>query len=173
MSFDGALALRYIASVINAGGSLDDALRTLVDEAPEPLRRQARSRLRRQAALSSVAERAECLFAEPEFRLARAALALTHEAGGSVGLLLERCARQMEERRRWSERRKALSAQSVVSAWVVGAMPIGLVGMLALIAPDYLEPLVNTAAGRACMGVAALLLVSGFWMVRRMVASDE
>ncbi len=173
MSFDGALALRYIAGVMNAGGSLEESLRALVEESPEPLRRQAAARLSSQNSLLTLQERAARLFPEREFRLARAALALAHDAGGSVGALLERCARQLEDRRRWAQRRQALSAQTVMSAWIVGSMPAALMAMLAFIAPDYLEPLLHTPTGHACIAVSSVLTLSGIWMVRRMVRSDE
>jgi tight adherence protein B len=171
MSFDGALALRYIAGVINAGASLDEALRALTSEAPEPLRRECAARL--SGLPLSAAERAARLFATRELRLARAALILAHEAGGAVGPLLERCARQLEERRRWAQRRQALSAQTVASAWIVGCMPVAMMAILAMVAPGYLKPLVTTPAGRACLVVALLLMSVGAWMVRRMVHDND
>jgi tight adherence protein B len=173
MSFDGALALRYVAGVMNAGGSLEEALHALTDEAPDPLRRQAAARLSMRGVNATLQERVGRLFPERELRLARAALLLANEAGGSVGPLLERCARQLEDRRRWALRRKALSAQTVASAWIVGSMPIMLTLLLAVAAPEYIDPLLHTAAGRACVAASMTLTLAGIWMVRRMVRLDD
>jgi tight adherence protein B len=169
MSFDAAMALRYLSGVINAGGSVDEALRALVEEAPGPLRSAVMQRLAGAGASASVQERAKRLFFEPEFRLGQASLILAHETGGSVGKLLERCARHLEDRRRWIERRNAMSSQTVVTAWVVGAMPAGLMVILGWVAPDYLRPLFHTTLGHSVLAIAAALLGLGAWCIYRLV----
>jgi tight adherence protein B len=67
------------------------------------------------------------------------------------------------------EKIRMLTAQGRVSAWVVGLSPFGLMLLFQLVAPEFMEPLFATRAGRGCVLLVIVLVLAGLWTVHRVV----
>jgi tight adherence protein B len=67
---------------------------------------------------------------------------------------------------------KAMSSEAKASAGIVGSLPF-LVGILVtLTTPGYMLPLIQTPIGMIWLGIAALLMATGIFVMYRMVQFD-
>jgi tight adherence protein B len=64
---------------------------------------------------------------------------------------------------------RTLTAQGRLSAWIVSALPVALLVLISLINPHYIHPLFHRAAGVIGLGIGALMVLSGFLVMRRIV----
>ncbi|MGK3847829.1 type II secretion system F family protein, partial [Enterococcus faecium] len=64
---------------------------------------------------------------------------------------------------------KALSAEALASAMVLGSLPPTVILLLHLSAPDYLVPLFNTNTGNLMLGFGLFWMSSGIMMMRKMI----
>ena len=62
-----------------------------------------------------------------------------------------------------------LTAQGRLSGWVVGSMPVVLLGVMALVDPAFVRPLLATAVGWAMLAAAVVLEGLGIFMIRAIV----
>ena len=118
-------------------------------------------------ALNSLGEK------HPTHPWVKAAIELSEESGGSLAPLLESAARALRQKKEVQDKLRALSAQAMASAWVVGLTPLGLFLALLLVSPEYIGPLFKTRMGYLILLAVFLLVSAGFWMVRRLNRLDE
>lgn len=67
------------------------------------------------------------------------------------------------------EKIKALSAEAKVSAIIIGALPIVVMGLATLMSPDYMMPLYNTTTGQRNLMLGAGMMFFGTMMMRKMI----
>ena len=79
------------------------------------------------------------------------AINIQHQVGGNLAEILDSIAFTIRERVRIKGEIRTLTAQQRMSGYVVGFLPIGLAGILFVIAPKFMEPDVPEAT-RACSG---------------------
>jgi tight adherence protein B len=164
--------LQVMASAMRAGHSFIGALAVVVDDSPEP----SASEFRRvvadeqfgvplEDALRSVVERMD------NRDLAQVALvaALQRETGGNTAEVLERVTETIRERFELRRLVKTLTAQGRMSRWVVSALPVGLLLIITAINPQYMKPLFEHPIGRLLLVAAAVLVVGGSLVIKRIV----
>jgi tight adherence protein B len=64
---------------------------------------------------------------------------------------------------------KTLTAQGRMSRWIVSFLPVGLLGLITLINPEYMAPLYTHSLGRVLLAIAAVMVVAGSLVIRRIV----
>ena len=69
------------------------------------------------------------------------AITIQHQVGGNLAEILDSIAFTIRERVRIKGEIRTLTAQQRLSGYVVGFLPIGLVGVLIVIAPEFMEPM--------------------------------
>jgi tight adherence protein B len=164
--------LQVMASAMRAGHSFIGALAVVVDDSPEP----SASEFRRvvadeqfgvplEDALRTVVERMD------NRDLAQVALvaALQRETGGNTAEVLERVTETIRERFDLRRLVKTLTAQGRMSRWVVSALPVGLLLIITAINPQYMKPLFEHPIGRLLLVAAAVLVVGGSLVIKRIV----
>ena len=71
----------------------------------------------------------------------------------------------MVQRERLRREVAALTAEGKISAYILGALPLGLGVFMTLANKEYMAPLFNTGVGQAMLGVSMLsVLIGFFWM---------
>jgi tight adherence protein B len=105
-------------------------------------------------------------------RGAAGALAVATTIGGRAADAIDGLASSLRHRLDASAEARALSAQSRLSAVVVGAAPIGYLAFSSLIDPGSVTALVGTGVGRVCLVLGlALEGLAALW-IRRIVRSE-
>jgi tight adherence protein B len=106
-----------------------------------------------------------------DFRFFTVAVALQHATGGNLAATLEILSDIIRRRRGVRLKAKATTAEIRVSAYVLGSLPILIVGALLLIQPGYLTPLFHDPRGHLIIAVAAGLLLLAAVSMRQMMRS--
>jgi tight adherence protein B len=164
--------LQVLSSALRAGHSLVGALSVVIDDCAEP----SRSELRRviadeqlgvplDEALGVVVRRMNNL----DLQQVALVASLQHETGGNTAEVLDRVAETVRARSELRRLVKTLTTQGRMSRWIVSFLPVGLLGLITLINPEYMEPLYTSSVGRVLLGLAAVMVVSGSLVIRRIV----
>ena len=95
---------------------------------------------------------------------------LQRETGGNTAEVLDRVAETIRERHELRRLVRTLTAQGRMSRWVVSLLPVGLLAVISLLNPGYLEPLF-THSDRAgcCWSLAAAMVIAGSLVIKRIV----
>jgi tight adherence protein B len=100
------------------------------------------------------------------------AVLIQKETGGNLAEIFERIAQVIRSRFRFGRRVRTLSAEGRLSAWILTLVPIILFGLLWVITPEYLPPLLENPTGQKLLaGACIMLVVAVFWM-RRIIRID-
>jgi tight adherence protein B len=171
-AFNGQLAetLQLIAGSLSAGLSLSQSLDTVVREGNDPIasefRRaliEARLGVQVEDSLENIAKRME----SADFEWVVMAIRIQREVGGNLSELLLKVADTMRERDYLRRQVKTLSAEGRLSAWILGALPVGMFIYMMVANRDYVSVLYTTFLGWIMLAVAAVLMAVGsFWMSR-------
>ncbi len=162
-------AIVGMATSVRAGLSLPQAVQAAGDRVPAPLGAEFKA-VADAAALGATLERSldalERRAPLAEIRLLVAGLKLARATGGSLAPLLDRLAGTLRERERLRGQVRTLTAQGRLSGWVVGGMPLLLLGVMAAFDPAFLAPMLSTPAGWVMLGLAAGLELLGLATIR-------
>jgi len=164
--------LQVLASALRAGHSLVGALSVVVEDSPEPSRRE----FRRVIADEQLGVSLEEAFGVVATRMANRDLdqvalvaALQQETGGNTAEVLDRVSDTIRERFELRRLVKTLTTQGRMSRWVVSFLPVGLLVLITAINPAYMAPLYTHPLGRVLLLVAGLMVVAGSLVIRRII----
>jgi tight adherence protein B len=95
--------------------------------------------------------------------------ALQRETGGNTAEVIDRVSELIRERFELRRMVRALTAQGRMARWVVSMLPVGLLLMISVLNPDYMEPLFGTSTGMALLFFASLLVIIGSLVIKKIV----
>ena len=166
-------SLQLMASGLRAGHSLLQALNSVAAEADEPTsvefaRVINETRVGREIghALDETGRRMN----SEDFIWVTQAIAINREVGGNLAEVLDRVAHTIRERNQIRRQVKALSAEGRLSALVLMALPVGVLGFLSLSNPSYVARFTESLVGYALIAAGVLLLVIGGLWLRKVVS---
>lgn len=170
-AFDEQLAdvLQLITSALRSGYALPQALDAVARQAAEPARSEfARvmfeTRVGRDLG-ESLGASVERMRSEP-FGWVVSAIEINREVGGELAQVLTTVADTIRERQQLQRQVQTLTAEGRMSAYVLTALPIVVVGALALINPDYFEPMKSSPGPAIVAGALILMAIGWIWMQR-------
>lgn len=160
--------LQLMSGSLSAGLSLGQSIDTIVREGTEPISGEFRrvvieSRLgvTLEDSMEGVAERMD----SRDFAWVVMAIRIQREVGGNLAELLLTVAATLREREYLRRHVKALSAEGVLSAYILGGLPPVFLLYLTLTKGEYVNPMYTTPIGWIlCITMAVLLGVGVLWM---------
>ena len=163
-------ALQLIASSLRAGHSLLRALDSVADEAESPAREEFARVVNETKVgrnLGRTLEEAAQRNRSDDFHWAAQAIAIHRDVGGNLADVLDGVSNTIRERNQIRRQVKALSAEGKLSAYVLMALPIGILAFLSVTNPTYIGKFFASVIGMGMLVVAALLMAVGaFWLSR-------
>ncbi len=105
-----------------------------------------------------------------DFHLVVTAVLIQREIGGNLAHVLDSISHTITERIRMRREILTLTAQGRMSSWLVSLLPIFIAGAMLLIAPDHFDDTLANPIGRIVLGVAVVMAITGFVVVRKIVA---
>ncbi|WP_310630105.1 type II secretion system F family protein [Paraburkholderia sp.] len=160
-----------IVRLIVLGNSVPAAFQAALVTTEAPLRecldhvsRMLRSGVEIDRALYQVAQ----VYRARELEFVGSVLRLSVRYGGRADVMLERMSNFMRDLEQAQRELIAMSAETRLSAWVLGLLPIGIAGFLVLTNPRYFGSLWNDGSGRTLVYVALGLQVVGGWLLYRL-----
>jgi tight adherence protein B len=164
--------LQIIASALRGGHSLVGSLSVVVDAAGEPMKSEMARVVQEEAlgtpledALSEVARRMDNTDLDQLGLVAR----LQRDTGVSAAEVIDRVTETVRERFELRRLVSTLTSQARMSRWIVTLLPVGLLLVISLLNPHYLHPLFSRLSGRALLVAAALLVMGGSLVIKKIV----
>jgi tight adherence protein B len=164
--------LQVLASALRAGHSFVGALSVVVDDAAEPSRTEFRRVVADEQlgvaledAIRAVVKRMD----NDDLEQVALVAALQRQTGGSMAEVLERVTETIRGRFELRRMVQTLTAQGRMSRWVVSFLPVLLLGAFSIINPAYTAPLFTTSGGRFALIFAAVMVVMGSLVIKRIV----
>jgi tight adherence protein B len=165
-------ALMVLAGNLRAGLSLAASIQQLVRESAPPLTQEFALLLREQRlglALDDSLENLARRIPVPAVALCVAAMRVAADTGGSLAATLERLAQAIRSEQALLAKVRALTAQGVLQAWIVGGLPPILAAVLAQLDPEAVGLLWQSPSGHVVIGIIAVLETCGVLLIRRIV----
>jgi tight adherence protein B len=164
--------LQVIASAMRAGTTFVGALAAVVDDAPDPSRRELRRAVTDESlgiplpeALAGVTERMK----SPDFQHVSIVASLQRETGGNTAEVIDLVADTIRERIELRRMVRGLTAQGRLAGLVLSLLPVGLLVMISVINPGYTHPLFHSTPGLIALGVGVGLVGLGSFFINKIV----
>lgn len=173
-SFDSQLGdtLQLLSGGLRAGHSILRAIDAAAAESQKPTSEEMRrviteTSLGRDllAALNDTAERMK----NEDFVWISQAIQINREVGGNLADVLDQTGETIRERSEIKGHIKALAAEGKFSAYILIAMPFGIVAMLVAMSPTYMNSMFAHPLGWAMMGVSFVLMTIGALWMRKII----
>ncbi|ABC37602.1 type II secretion system F family protein [Burkholderia thailandensis] len=159
-----------IVRLVTLGNSVPAAFQATLQTTDAPLRgcldhvsRMLRSGVEIDRAMVYVA----ALYRIKEFELVGSVLRLSVKYGGRADVMLDRMAVFMRDLEQAERELVAMSAETRLSAWVLGALPVGIGSFVIATNPKYFSAMWLDPMGRQLVYLAFILQVAGgYWLYR-------
>lgn len=167
-------AVDAIARMLRAGLPITSAVRAVGGEAPPPVNgvfAMVADEIALGAPIEDALDASSREIDLPDFRFFTMAVVMQHATGGNLAATLEILSDIVRKRRAVRLKAVATTAEIRVSAYVLGALPLLIVGVLMLIQPGYLAPLYSDPRGHVILAMAGAGLLLAAITMRQMMRS--
>ncbi len=168
-------AVEAIVRGVKSGLPLNDSMRLVAREAKEPIKTDFQRVLDQQSMGKSIQEAVLSLYDRvplSEVNFFVVVIGVQAQSGGNLSEALGNLARVLRNRKKMKMKVKAMSSEAKASAGIIGSLPIIVAILVSLTTPTYLLPLIETDIGKICLGVAAVMMFMGGFIMNRMVQFD-
>lgn len=168
-------ALDIIVRGVRSGLPLNECIRVIAKESPEPLRKEFitfADNLTMGAGLDRSLAALYKRLPLQEINFFAIVLMIQSKAGGNLSEALHNLSTVIRSRKMMREKVKALSSEAKASAMIIGALPFAVGLMVFLTTPDYIMELFRTETGHVILVMAAGMMGSGITVMRNMINFD-
>ncbi|RUT28199.1 type II secretion system F family protein [Arsenicitalea aurantiaca] len=165
-------AVEAIVRGVKSGMPLNDSIRVVARDVKEPVRSEFQRVLDQQSVGKSMAEAVETLLDRvplPEVNFFVVVITVQQQAGGNLSEALGNLARVLRNRKKMKDKVKAMSSEAKASAMIIGSLPFAVGILVSLTTPTYLAPLFTTPLGLFWVGVGTLMMLTGIFVMYRMI----
>ncbi len=167
-----ANAADVIVRGIKSGLPVNDCLKVIARESPAPLNAEFARVVENTGLGLTLDESLEKLYARmptAEVRFFAIVLAIQQKTGGNLAEALNNLSSVLRARKLMVEKIKALSGEAVASAFIIGAMPPGVMMMVQFMSPTYLAPLFSDPRGHVLLIGGGVWMAIGIFVMRKMI----
>src|SRR5690606_2159472 len=168
-------AVEAIVRGVKSGMPLNDSFRLVAREIKEPVKSEFVRILDQQAVGKTMPEAVETMFDRfplPEVNFFIVVITVQQQSGGNLSEALGNLATVLRNRKKMKEKVKAMSSEAKASAMIIGSLPFIVAGLVTLTTPSYMVPLFTTNIGLVMLGIAAILMSMGIFIMSKMVQFD-
>jgi tight adherence protein B len=165
-------ALDIIVRAVKSGLPLNDGIRLIANEAPEPVRTEFRRIVESQQVGLSIPEatmRMPETMPCPEAGFFGIVIQIQSQAGGNLSEALGNLSRVLRDRKKMKAKVQALSMEAKASAVIIGALPFIVAFLVYLTSPNYIMPLFTTSTGHLILGISGVWMSIGIFVMRKMM----
>ena len=106
----------------------------------------------------------------PELRFFTIVIAIQQKTGGNLAEALGNLSTVLRARRMMGEKIKALSSEALASAGIIASLPPAVMAMVMMTTPSYMMPLFTDLRGNVMLLLAAVLMSTGVFVMKRMIS---
>jgi tight adherence protein B len=165
-------ALLVISNGLRAGYSFPQAMDNVARDLTDPIGSEFKSVSRElqlggniETAMSKVTERMK----NDDMKLLTTVVVIQQQVGGNLAEIIDTIAKTIRDRLSMKRTVKTLTAQGRISGMIIGLIPIGLLGILSVVNPSYMQPFFTTTIGHIMMVAGVVMEVIGFVVIRKIV----
>lgn len=160
--------LHLLTGGLRAGHSILRAIDAAAAESPSPTAQEMRRIVTETSLgrdmLSALNDTAERMQSEDFVWIAQA-IQINREVGGNLAEVLDQVNDTIRERAEIKGHIKALAAEGKFSAYILMAMPFGIIAILMVISPGYMDVLFTEVLGWILIGASVLFMtIGGLWL---------
>ena len=170
-----ANAIDVIVRGVKSGLPLNDCIRVIANEAAEPVKSEFRTIIETQSLGITLADAVNKLHDRvpvPEASFFGIVVSIQQRAGGNLSEALGNLSRVLRDRKKMKGRIGAMAMEAKASAWIIGSLPIVVMVLVFLTSPNYIMLLFTEPLGRVILGVSAVWMLMGVFIMRRMINFD-
>ncbi|MDR0634597.1 MAG: type II secretion system F family protein [Azoarcus sp.] len=167
--------LAMAAGAMSAGASLMVALESVARDGPAPIKRELDMMLREvrlgvdmDIALDNLAARVK----SEEMLMVAAAIKIARESGGNLSESLDKLSRAVRDRQNMEKKILALTAQGRMQAWVMAALPFGMLYALFKLDERAMAPMFHSVLGWGVFLAVCLWITVGFKVIKKIMDID-
>ena len=164
--------LQLLAGGLRAGHSILRAIDAAAEESQAPTSEEMRRVITETSLgrdlLASLTDTAERMKNE-DFVWVAQAIQINREVGGNLAEVLDQVNETIRERSEIKGHIKALAAEGKFSAYILIAMPIGIVLMLMGVNPGYMNSMFTHPLGWGMIGLSVVLMTIGSLWMRKII----
>jgi len=167
-----ASAIDVIIRGVRSGLSVNSCFQIVSQEGPDAVRGQFRKLFNDLdlgvpliTAMERFAERIDL----PEVKFFTIVISVQSTTGGNLSSALENLSNLLRERKQLKGKIKALSSEAKTSSWIIGALPVLVLGIVQIVSPQYSSVLFVSTTGQLILGGSALWMVAGVIVMARMI----
>ncbi len=157
---------------VKSGLPLNQCLRIIANESPEPLKSEFQQLVDSQAMgmpLDAGMQRMYDHMPLPEVNFFSIVLIIQQKTGGNLSESLGNLSTVLRSRKLMKEKVKALSAEAKASAGIIGSLPIIVGGLVYFTRPAYIGVLFEHPVGHLILMGCAVLMSLGVFVMHKMV----
>jgi tight adherence protein B len=165
-------AADFIARALRAGHSFTNVLQIVGNELPEPLStefRMVREEINYGVPLNEALHNMAARIPLTDLRYLVIAVIIQRESGGNLAEILGNISQLIRARLRLLAQVRVLSAEGRMSAWILGALPFCVMGIMVVINPTYVAVLWTDPIGVRLLWYAAGMIVLGYFWLRKVI----
>jgi len=174
-SAEFANAIEVIVRGVKSGLPLNECLKIIAREAPDPLKEEF-TRLVDGLAMGVPLEQGLQRMYErmplSEVNFFIIVLMIQQRSGGNLSEALGNLSTVLRSRKMLREKVKALSSEATASASIIGSLPIVVMTLVYVTSPSYIMALFTTSTGHFALMAGAGLMGCGVLVMKQMIAFD-
>jgi tight adherence protein B len=170
-----ANAIDIIVRGIKSGLPLADCLQIIATESPEPVRSEFIDLVEQQRVGVPLPRAFERMYERTplqEVNFFAIVIAIQAQTGGNLAEALGNLSQVLRDRYRLQAKVKALSAEAKASAWILGALPPGVMLLVYISTPHYVSLLWQSKAGNLMLIASGIWMLIGILVMRKMINFD-
>jgi tight adherence protein B len=165
-------ALDVIVRGVKSGLPLNQCLRIIAQESPEPLKAEFQALCDSQAMGVPLDQGLQRMYERmplPEVNFFAIVLTIQQKTGGNLSESLGNLSTVLRARKMMGEKVKALSSEAKASAMIIGSLPLIVMAMVYFTRPSYIMILFTDPMGNLILMGAAVMMSLGIFIMHRMV----
>lgn len=165
-------AIDIIVRGVKSGLPLNQCLRIIAAESPEPVRSEFQQLCDSQAMgvpLDQGMQRMYDHMPLPEVNFFSIVLVIQQKTGGNLSESLGNLSSVLRSRKLMVEKVKALSAEAKASAMIIGSLPVVVMGLVYFTRPAYIAILFSDPTGHLILMGCAVMMSLGIFIMNKMV----
>ncbi|GMV61910.1 MAG: hypothetical protein AMXMBFR74_10790 [Parvibaculum sp.] len=167
-----ANAIDVIVRGVKSGLPVNDCLKIIATESPEPIRTEFQGIVEGQRVGVTLEQGLEKIYERmplPEVNFFQIVLSIQQKTGGNLSEALGNLSKVLRERKKMRAKIQAMSQEAKSSAAIIGALPPGVMLLIYFTSPDYMTVLFTTTPGNMIIASGLMWMGIGILVMKKMI----
>lgn len=165
-------AIDMIVRGVKSGLPLNQCLRIISTESPEPLKAEFKNLVDGNAMGVPLEQNLQHLYERmplAEVNFFAIVLVIQQKTGGNLSESLGNLSGVLRARKLMRAKVNALSSEAKASAGIIGSLPFIVMSLVYMVRPEYMALLFTTPTGNLLLGISATMMTTGILTMRKMI----